>query len=161
MNTNLQNVNVQDLQQLKETSCSERFKAIYRDFNHKTIASLDTIYADNVIFEDPISRIQGVGALKSHFESTLNGLVHCSFIFDKEFNAHASYCYEWRMNFAHEKIRSGEDLILHGSSVVVFNENGKVVSHRDYYDMGEMLYENIPVLGSIVRFIKQKLSPKP
>jgi len=160
MNTKPQNANLQDIHQLKEPSCSERFKSIYRDFNHETIASLDSIYTNSVMFEDPISRIQGREALKSHFESTLNGLVYCSFIFDKEFNAHANYCYEWRMKFAHEKIRRGEDLVLHGSSVVVFNESGKVISHRDYYDMGEMLYENIPVLGSIVRFIKQKLCPQ-
>ncbi|HDY7901818.1 TPA: nuclear transport factor 2 family protein, partial [Vibrio vulnificus] len=36
-------------------------------------------------------------------------------------------------------------------------EAGKVIYHRDYFDLGEMLYENLPLLGGIIRAIKQRL----
>ncbi|HGP4674712.1 TPA: nuclear transport factor 2 family protein, partial [Vibrio cholerae O1] len=34
---------------------------------------------------------------------------------------------------------------------------GKVTYHRDYFDMGEMLYEQLPVLGQVIRAIKRRL----
>jgi len=33
-----------------------------------------------------------------------------------------------------------------------------VIYHRDYFDMGAFVYENIPVLGSVVRYTKKRLS---
>ena len=35
--------------------------------------------------------------------------------------------------------------------------NGKIYYHRDYFDMGAMVYEQLPLLGRIVRKIKQRL----
>ena len=29
--------------------------------------------------------------------------------------------------------------------------------HRDYFDMGEFIYERVPVLGSVIRAIKRRL----
>jgi len=31
--------------------------------------------------------------------------------------------------------------------------DGKVISHRDYFDLGEMLYEHIPLLGGVIKSI--------
>ncbi len=30
--------------------------------------------------------------------------------------------------------------------------------HKDYYDLGEMVYEHVPILGFIIRKIKGKLA---
>jgi hypothetical protein len=29
--------------------------------------------------------------------------------------------------------------------------------HRDYFDLGEFVYERIPVLNSVVKFIKNRM----
>jgi hypothetical protein len=31
-----------------------------------------------------------------------------------------------------------------------------VCYHRDYFDAGEMLYENLPVVGRVIRWIKDQ-----
>jgi hypothetical protein len=33
---------------------------------------------------------------------------------------------------------------------------GKVVAHRDSFDMGEMVYERVALLGPIIRWIRKK-----
>jgi hypothetical protein len=47
-------------------------------------------------------------------------------------------------------------LTIHGSSHLRFNVAHQVMYHRDYWDAAEELYEKIPVLGSLMRFIKRQ-----
>jgi hypothetical protein len=42
-------------------------------------------------------------------------------------------------------------------SYLQFDKAGKVRYHRDYFDLGAMLYEHLPLLGSLVKTIKRRL----
>jgi hypothetical protein len=33
-----------------------------------------------------------------------------------------------------------------------------IIYHKDYYDLGEMVYEHVPILGFIIKKIKGKLA---
>ena len=56
-------------------------------------------------------------------------------------------------------LKGGERVLLDGTSHIRYGgESGKVIYHRDYFDMGAFVYENIPVLGPIVRYTKKRLS---
>lgn len=46
---------------------------------------------------------------------------------------------------------------IHGSSHLRFGADGRVAYHRDYWDAGEQLYEQIPLLGGLLRLIKKRL----
>jgi hypothetical protein len=39
---------------------------------------------------------------------------------------------------------------------VVFNEEGRVTMHRDYWDAAEELYEKLPVVGALMRWLKKR-----
>ena len=54
-------------------------------------------------------------------------------------------------------LNNGEEVTLEGNSYIKFNENNLVIYHRDYFDMGEFIYEHIPVLGWTLKKIKNKL----
>ena len=45
-----------------------------------------------------------------------------------------------------------------GVSRMQINEEGKVISHIDYWDAAENVYEKIPLLGAVLRFIKRKIA---
>jgi len=47
-------------------------------------------------------------------------------------------------------------LKLVGLSRVVFNDRGLVSEHVDYWDASEQFYMKLPVIGSILRFIRNK-----
>ncbi len=44
-----------------------------------------------------------------------------------------------------------------GVSRVEFAENGKVISHIDYWDSSKNVFEKIPILRNILIFIKNKI----
>jgi hypothetical protein len=45
---------------------------------------------------------------------------------------------------------------VRGASHVVFNEQGLVTMHRDYWDAAEELYEKLPVVGGVMRWLKKR-----
>lgn len=34
--------------------------------------------------------------------------------------------------------------------------DGRVRYHRDYFDAGQLLYENLPVVGGVIRWVKEQ-----
>jgi len=40
----------------------------------------------------------------------------------------------------------------------VLTVEDKIVEHRDYFDAGELFYENVPILGGIIRTLKKKIA---
>ena len=59
------------------------------------------------------------------------------------------------MHFQHGKLKNGQPILVEGHSRLKFVDN-KVICHRDYFDVGSMLYENVPVVGDLVRLIKNR-----
>lgn len=53
--------------------------------------------------------------------------------------------------------KSGNRVVLKGMSIVQFDDDGLAISHIDHWDAGEQFYERIPVLKSILHFIKKNI----
>ena len=50
--------------------------------------------------------------------------------------------------------QSGEVIRVEGASFLKVRNN-RIYYHRDYFDLGAFVYENVPMLGSIIKRIKQ------
>ena len=120
------------------------------------IQSLRQIYTDDVCFEDPAHAIQGLDTLISYFESLYKNLEGCQFKFHKKMASSEDIFLSWTMLVKHKKIRHGEVIRVEGASYLKIR-SGKVFYHRDYFDLGAMVYENVPLLGVLIRSIKTRL----
>jgi hypothetical protein len=45
-----------------------------------------------------------------------------------------------------------------GMSFVRFDDQGKVVEHIDYWDPAAGIYEQLPLLGTLMRYLRRRLS---
>jgi hypothetical protein len=61
------------------------------------------------------------------------------------------------MVMRHPRLRKGSPVTVEGLSRLEFDAEEKVKLHRDYFDLGEMLYENLPLIGMVVTSIKKRL----
>jgi hypothetical protein len=52
----------------------------------------------------------------------------------------------------------GQAQQISGCTQFELNDQGLIVLHRDYWDAGQQVYEKIPLLGSVMRMIRRKLS---
>ena len=134
-----------------------RLKHYYEAFDQAPLGGLDDIYARDVVFIDPLHRLKGIDALKAYFAETSANLTYCKFIFTEEIVSADSACLKWRMEYSHSAIKNNARLSLVGSSILQFTD-GQVISHEDFYDMGSMVYEHIPLLGGAIRMIKSRIT---
>ncbi|TDR79125.1 nuclear transport factor 2 family protein [Photobacterium lutimaris] len=135
---------------------TDKFVAIYQNLDKQDLSVLQDIYHYDIVFEDPAHRIEGWSQLSHYFTRLFDAVEYCRFdISDHICQGDTAYV-QWIMTFKHSKLQSGNERLVHGCSRLKFAD-GKVIRHRDYFDMGEMIYEGIPVLGSIVRHLKARL----
>ena len=142
-------------------SLMQQLVTLYERFDPALIDSLDQIYHTDVVFEDPVHRVQGLKELRDYFSRLVQGLDECRFEFtdileqpggEGELNQAVLV---WIMRYRHPKLRGGRLLTLEGSSHLKYGD--RVVYHRDYFDVGAMLYEQLPLLGGIIHAIKRRL----
>jgi hypothetical protein len=132
------------------------------------IEELSQIYSDNVIFIDPIAHHSGISAVENYFTKLLDDAQYCTFTIHSieqtvptkpeisKSQDIASYIVCWKMVFTSPRINKGQPIDVDGITQLKCQGN-QIIYHRDYYDLGQMVYENVPLLGRIIKYIKRKL----
>lgn len=134
-----------------------RYVDTYNILDASHLNLLGDIYHPQTVFVDPVHKIEGLDKLTEYFAGLYQNMNHCQFDITNvvcEGNQAAIY---WEMKFSHKKIKAGETLEVIGHSLLK-ESSGKVIYQRDYFDVGSMVYEHVPILGSVIRLIKQKIS---
>ncbi len=125
----------------------ENFCLYYKEFNQDSIAGLDSIYDQNAVFEDPIGKVEGLNDLKRHFSKMMSNVSYCRFeITDVVANDGQAFI-TWTMSFAHPKLNGHKEITVTGVSEIKFDE--RITYHRDYFDVGSMFYEQVPIYESL------------
>lgn len=135
---------------------AEQLKDIFREFTPRSLARLPDIYRDDVVFVDPVHRVEGLVALHRYFASVADNLISCEFVYDAQTLAADSACISWNMYFRHQALKRGAPLALRGLSRIRFDD--RIYHHEDFYDLGAMVYEHVPLMGGITRFLKRRLA---
>ena len=135
------------------------FKQLYNRLDRDTLSFelLNSVYADNIKFEDCFHNIQGINSLFEYFDNLYENVKYIHFDFENHWINGDSGMLTWTMSYQHPKLNGGELIFVKGASHLNF-EQGKVASHRDYFDGGALLYEHIPILKRIIFFLKNRLA---
>lgn len=138
-----------------EKEAISRFVDFYRVFSPEVIRKgLRGLYADGAYFRDGFKEVVGIEAMEAYFLNSVEGIQTCTFDI-QEMAVHAgNYYFRWVMHLTMK--RSPDDPIRTvGMSHVRYDARGKVIFHQDYWDTG-VVYEKIPVMGAVIRWIKNK-----
>ena len=146
----------------KEGTMSNRLsqiESLFNNFNRDTMHLADDFYDPAVVFRDPIVELRGRDSLKAYYMDMYENVTSIRFDFSGGIEKDEEVVVFWTMELRAKGLKGGEPLLLDGVSHIRYGgDSGKVIYHRDYFDMGAFVYENIPVLGSIVRYTKKRLS---
>lgn len=127
------------------------------DKNHMNL--VDQFYDKNVVFQDPVHQLRGSAAVRSYYEGLYKNVDEILFEYGKELEDKDTVVLSWRMHLKTPAIDSGKELTVDGTSVITFGgPEGKAINHRDYFDMGEFVYERVPILKSLIRYIKGRMA---
>jgi hypothetical protein len=117
-----------------------------------TEAQWRELYADDVHFQDPTQEKQGIAAYLAAQEGLLqrcdDTVLRPAAIAIEGNTAFV----EWEMGL---KIR-GIEFIYPGTTRLLFNAEGKVADHRDYFDFVAPTFAPVPLVGGFVQWLYRR-----
>lgn len=137
------------------TETLTQFKQLFNRLSSGNIHDIQDVYSDDVRFQDPFSKVEGIEDLTEYFTGAYDNVISCQFDFGDPVINGRDVCIPWVMRLRHKRIRNGHQVNVDGISQLVIH-GGKVTSHRDYFDVGQLLYENLPFLGKAIRWIRSQ-----
>jgi ketosteroid isomerase-like protein len=122
------------------------------------LPQLATLYAADARFKDPFNEVQGVAAITAVFEHMFRTLDTPRFVVTGQVvqGRQALLTWDFLFNFKGE-LRTQT---VRGATHLQFDAAGRVSLHRDYWDAAEELYEKLPVLGGLMRWVKRRLQAR-
>ncbi len=132
---------------------AERFAALNKD----NLDLLGELYSDDVLFRDPLHEVHGLNEMRRYFAELYANVKALRFEFHGfDQVADGEGYLRWTMYYRHPRLRGGAEITVEGCSHLLWRE--RVYRHRDYFDAGALLYEHLPVLGSVIAWLKRRLA---
>lgn len=145
---------------MNDPALLERLREYAGYFETLTPERLDglcELFADNARFRDPFNDVHGIAAIRGVLEHMYRVCPAPRFkVLDRALTGHTAFI-RWRFM---DGRGAGRRLALEveGVSRVEFGPDGRVLLHVDYWDPSAQLYERLPLLGGVLRFLRRRLS---
>ncbi len=127
----------------------ELFESLTRD----GVRRLGEFYSADARFKDPFNEVQGVAAIRRIFEHMFDTLDGPRFVIRDAIAEGEQAFLSWDFRFRMKRF-SREEQCIRGGSQLRFANDGRIAEHRDYWDAAEELYEKLPVVGALMRWLK-------
>ena len=123
---------------------------------------LEPLLAKSIYFQDPLNKVDGVPAtlaIFQHMFDTLENpqftiLHHCLCACNSHLDKHCTALVHWEFRF----VLNGKRQQFEGTSQITLDANYKICRHVDFWDAGEHIYSQIPIVGWAIRQIKKRLA---
>ena len=121
------------------------------------LAPIDTLYAPDARFKDPFNEVQGTPAIRALFEHMFRALMVPRFVVTCQVVQGTQAFLTWDMHFRFKGDAVTRVRTVRGATHLRFDTQGRVVWHRDYWDAAEELYEQLPGVGTLMRWLKRRV----
>lgn len=134
-----------------------KIRDAFNKFDKNNMDVLDGFYAKDAVFQDPVVKVEGLDKIKIYYGHVYSNVKSIQFEFSEVFESEKGFALPWTMTLAVKGLNGGRQYSVEGSSIFQFDRKGKVIFHRDYVDLGAMVYERIPIFGKIINQIRKML----
>lgn len=133
----------------------ERLRGFFTSMEATGIrASVAELYAPDAYLNDNLVALNGAGAIADYLARSLEEVTSLRVNLLGIAQDGAEYYVRWQMTIESPRIRAGVPLKSYGMTHFRFDEAGRVLLHKDFWDVGTGLYEHLPVLGAVLRQIR-------
>ncbi|AOY87633.1 transcriptional regulator [Marinobacter salinus] len=131
----------------------DHFRTLFNELDKGNLKKLAQVYSEDICFQDPLGAVQGLDNLTRYFAGAYANVIECRFDFGDAVVNGPFAAIPWVMHLKHKRINKGQAIKVDGISHLQVRD-GMVCYHRDYFDAGQLLYENLPMVGRVIRWIK-------
>jgi steroid Delta-isomerase len=140
------------------TAAVQRLVNYFENLSPQSVDQLASLYAPNARFKDPFNEVNGIAAIQGVFAHMFVALSKPRFVITKQILQGEDCFLTWEFRFAFKTYQPGIEQVILGATHVVFSPNGQVCLHRDYWDAAQELYEKLPLVGALMRWLKKRVN---
>jgi hypothetical protein len=135
----------------------ERIVALFNQLGPADVDRMGEFYRADAQFKDPFNEVQGLPAIQAVFRHMYTALDEPRFVV-RDVIVQGRHCFlSWDFLF-HMKRFDRRLQTVRGATHLRFDAQGRISVHRDYWDAAEELYEKLPLLGALMRWLKQRVN---
>ncbi len=121
-----------------------------------SVSELGRIYSPSVRFSDPFNDVQGLAQVQAIFRHMFETLEQPHFVVTGKV-VDGDQCFLlWDFHFRFRAFRRDVAQTIAGTSHLRFDAQGLITLHHDYWDAAHGLYQQMPVLGSLMRWLRRR-----
>ena len=127
----------------------------FENLSPETLDELPRFYAPNAEFKDPFNEVRGTAAITHIFRHMFAQVEQPRFVVGSRFSGDDGVMLLWNFHFRARGPIPVRDMTARGATHLRFDEAGKIVLHRDYWDVAEELYAKLPLIGWVMRGLQR------
>ena len=132
--------------------------AWFESLTPQSLGQLGRFYTADARFKDPFNEVRGVPSITLIFKHMFVALHGPRFVVTHQIVDGPQAFLVWEFRFRFKRFDTVTEQVIRGGSHLTLAPDGRVSDHRDYWDAAEELYEKLPGLGTLMRFLKRKAS---
>jgi ketosteroid isomerase-like protein len=130
--------------------------AYFEAMTPASVAELGRHYTDDARFRDPFNDVRGIAPITRIFDDMFVRLHEPRFTIVEIIRNAQGAVLIWDFDFRIKAVDPQRPRRIHGLSHLRFAADGRVNYHRDYWDAAGELYEQLPVVGIFMRWLKRR-----
>jgi hypothetical protein len=115
------------------------------------------VYAPGAYLNDTIVTHYGPNEIRAYFLKTADTMTSFEVQIDDTSRSGPDHYIRWTMIFSAPKLGGGEPIHSVGISQVRFNNKGQVAFHQDFWDSGQNIYGQIPLVGGLIGIVQKRM----
>lgn len=131
--------------------------AYFESLTPESVARMGEFYTDDAYFRDPFNEVTGLPKVQRIFAEMWGPLIDPRFVVRERVIQGDSVVLTWDFTFRIAKLKPAETRLIHGLSFFKLAPDGRVCWHRDYWDAAGELYEKLPLIGALMRWLKHRM----
>jgi len=138
------------------SAAAQQLVQFFEKLQPQDLSRLSELYAPDARFKDPFNEVQGLTAIEGIFAHMFESLDSPHFVVTERIMQGTQCFLVWDFRFRFRRFDTTSWQTVRGSTHLVFNDQGLVTLHRDYWDAAEELYEKLPMVGGLMRWLKRR-----
>lgn len=138
------------------TGAIDRIVLTFETLSPASVETLGTLYAADARFKDPFNDVQGLPKIQHIFRHMFASLDAPRFRITQRIVQGPQVFLTWEFRFRFKSYQPTKEQCIVGGSHLVLDDAGHITLHRDYWDAAEELYEKLPLIGALMRWLKRQ-----
>jgi steroid delta-isomerase len=137
-------------------SAAERIVVFFESLTPQSVDRMGDFYTEQAFFKDPFNEVRSLKEIQKIFSHMYEALHEPRFVVTARVLEGDQCFLTWDFRFRMKAYQSQKTRTIRGCTHLKLAADGRILYHRDYWDAAEELYEKLPLVGGLMRWLKRR-----